>query len=245
MDAANPFDFFFQWHLTEWCNLSCRHCCQDGKPAGEMTPEEIDRTITILADTICQWSELYEIPISRSITVTGGEPFLRPDLFRILASLHGNDFDLSILTNGTLIDRRKAALLAEIPVKGVQVSMEGPEKVHDHIRGKGSFQSAIRGVTHLLSQDLGVTLNFTLSTLNADYLEEMAALGSSLGVQRIGFSRLVPSGRGLDIVTGAPLYCCATDDAPPKMAPSPGADVPRAFPDSRSSPMARSSPAGD
>jgi AdoMet-dependent heme synthase len=243
MDTDNPFDFFFQWHLTERCNLRCLHCYQDGRPAGEMTPEEIVRTTTILSDTISQWSELYEIPFSPSINVTGGEPFLHPDLSEILTSLHRNNFDLYILTNGTLVDRREAAMLAEIPVKGVQVSLEGPEKVHDNIRGKGSFQSAIRGVIHLLSQNLRVTLNFTLSALNVDYIEEMAALGSSLGVQRIGFSRLVPSGRGLsligsmlskervreaydklhsmsisdlDIVTGDPIYSCATDSGSPK-----------------------------
>jgi len=243
MEVDNPFDFFFQWHLTERCNLRCLHCYQDGRPAGEMTPEEIDRTITILSDTISQWSDLYGIPFSPSINVTGGEPFLRPDLSDILASLDRNNFDVYILTNGTQVGQREAAVLAEIPVKGVQISLEGPEKVHDNIRGKGSFQSAIRGVTHLLSQNLRVTLNLTLSALNVDYIEEMASLGSSLGVQKIGFSRLVPSGRGLglvdsmlskervreaynkihsmnisdlDIVTGDPIYSCATDNVPPK-----------------------------
>ena len=160
-----------------------------------MTAEEIDSTIAILADTISTWSDLYEIPISPSINVTGGEPFLHPDLYKILASLHRNNFDLYILTNGTLVHQREAAALAEIPVKGVQASLEGTEGVHDNIRGKGSFQSAIRGVNHLLSQNLRVTLNLTLSALNVDSIEEMAHLASSLGVQRIGFSRLVPSGR--------------------------------------------------
>jgi radical SAM protein with 4Fe4S-binding SPASM domain len=175
--------------------------------------------------------------------VTGGEPFLHPDLYKILASLHRNNFDLYILTNGTLVHQREAAALAEIPVKGVQASLEGTEGVHDNIRGKGSFQSAIRGVNHLLSQNLRVTLNLTLSALNVDSIEEMAHLASSLGVQRIGFSRLVPSGRGLglidsilskervreayrkiqsmcipdlDIVTGDSIYSCSLDNTPPE-----------------------------
>jgi radical SAM protein with 4Fe4S-binding SPASM domain len=208
-----------------------------------MNAEEIDSTIAILSETISAWSELYEIPISASINVTGGEPFLHADLYEILASLHRNNFDLYILTNGTLVHQREAAALAEIPVKGVQVSLEGPEEVHDNIRGKGSFQSAIRGVNHLLSQNLRVTLNLTLSVLNVDSIEEMACLASSLGVQRIGFSRLVPSGRGLglkdsilskervreayrkiqsmcipdlDIVTGDPIYSCSLDNTPPE-----------------------------
>ena len=237
MNTDNPFEFFFQLHLTERCNLKCLHCYQDGRPAVGMSPEEIDETIAILSETIGQWSELYEIPFSPSVNVTGGEPFLRPDLPRILSSLHRHDFDLYLLTNGTLVNREHASMLAQIPVKGVQVSMEGPEKVHDGIRGKGSFRAALRGISHLLSKNLRVTLNLTLSALNVDHIEEMASLGSHLGVQRIGFSRLVPSGRGLglidsmlskervreaytrvrsmnipglDIVTGDPIYSRAT-----------------------------------
>jgi len=243
MNADNPFDFFFQWHLTERCNLRCLHCYQDGKVLPEMTLEEIKRTAVFLSDTIREWSDLYEIPFSPSINVTGGEPFLHPDLSEILTSLHENNFNLYILTNGTLVDRQKAAMLARVPVKGIQVSLEGPEKVHDDIRGKGSFKSAIEGVKNLLSQNLPVTLNLTLSALNVDFIDDMVNLGSSIGVQRIGFSRLVPSGRGLglinsmlskeqvreaynkiqslsitglDIVTGDPVYSCSIDKIPPE-----------------------------
>jgi AdoMet-dependent heme synthase len=243
MIAANPFDFFFQWHLTERCNLRCLHCYQDGSPAAEMIPEEIDQTIRILVDTIKTWSDLYEITFSPSVSVTGGEPLLHHDLGRILGSLRQNNFDVFLLTNGTLIKEADAAMLADIPVKRVQVSLEGPERVHDVIRGTGSFQSAIRGVSHLLLKDIKVTLNLTLSAMNVDYIEEMALFGVSLGVERIGFSRLVPSGRGLalidrmlskdrvreayarirsinvpgvEIVTGDPVYRCAGDSVPPE-----------------------------
>jgi AdoMet-dependent heme synthase len=213
-----------------------------------MTPEEIDRTISIFSDTIKTWSELYEITFSPAASVTGGEPFLHHDLSRILSSLRMNNFDVSVLTNGTLIKKSEAAMLAGIPVKRVQVSLEGPDRVHDAIRGTGSFQSAVRGISHLLSKDIKVTLNLTLSALNVDYLEEMALFGASLGVDRVGFSRLVPSGRGLalintmldkdrlkeaynriraidipgiEIVTGDPIYSCARDNTRPENATAP------------------------
>ncbi len=243
MNAANPFDFFFQWHFTERCNLKCLHCYQDGKLPEEMTPEEIAETVAVLSETIKQWSELYEITFSPSVNVTGGEPFVLARLPEILASLHGAGFNLYVLTNGTLVGEREAAMLAGIPVKGVQVSIEGPEEAHDSIRGKGAFRAAIRGVRRLVSQGLTVTLNLTLSSLNVNYVEEMASLASSLGARRVGFSRLVPSGRGLglidkmldkrevreayerirtlnfpglDIVTGDPMYSCATERVAPQ-----------------------------
>ena len=96
------------------------------------------------------------------------------------------------------VDCRMESELIAHPAWGQ--SLEGPETIHDNIRGKKSFQLAIRGLTHLLSQNLSVTLNLTLSALNVDSIEEMASLASSLGVQRIGFSRLVPSGRGQGLI---------------------------------------------
>jgi radical SAM protein with 4Fe4S-binding SPASM domain len=82
----------------------------------------------------------------------------------------------------------------------VQVSLEGTQEVHDAIRGEGSFLAALRGVEQLLRAELPVTLNMTLSRLNAGLMREMVDLASGLGVQRLGFSRFVPSGRGMGML---------------------------------------------
>jgi radical SAM protein with 4Fe4S-binding SPASM domain len=82
----------------------------------------------------------------------------------------------------------------------VQVSIEGPEAVHDAIRGRKSFSTSLGGVKNLLNAGLEVSLNVTLSKLNADFFAEMIQLSSDLGVHSLGFSRLVPSGRGASLV---------------------------------------------
>jgi radical SAM protein with 4Fe4S-binding SPASM domain len=197
----NTFDYFVQWHLTERCNLACTHCYQEGKKVAEMTLPEIKSTVKNIAETIRQWSDLYEIPFSTSMNITGGEPFLRKDFLKILQEICRHNFDISILTNGTLIDKEKARMLADLPVKGVQVSLEGPEAIHEAIRGRYSFSSAVRGIELLRDAGTKITINVTLSDMNTDYCEDMVALASDLGVSRLGFSRLVPSGRGLALLT--------------------------------------------
>lgn len=199
MPVIDSHDFFIQWHLTERCNLRCSHCYQSGRETGELSFEDIRDVTTEVSDMLEAWSDEYDMVFSPSFNVTGGEPFLRHDLFDILDYLGGRGFDLYLLTNGTLVDREKAARLAVTSVKGVQVSMEGPEAIHDRIRGRGSFVSSLRGISFLLDAGLMVTLNATLSDINADYLTEMVALASSVGAQRLGFSRLVPSGRGAQL----------------------------------------------
>lgn len=193
-------EFFIQWHLTERCNLQCTHCYQTGGRMDELSLAEIRKVLDEITDMLAAWSETYQLEFSPSLNITGGEPFLRKDLFAILSAMCSAGFAIYLLTNGTLVNRERAAHLARLGVRGVQVSIEGPEKIHDSIRGGGSFAASCRGVENLLEAGLKVTLNATLSELNADKFGDMVAIAISLGAQRLGFSRLVPSGRGLGLV---------------------------------------------
>jgi radical SAM protein with 4Fe4S-binding SPASM domain len=200
MPVNNPFVFFIQLHLTEKCNLRCKHCYQQGSLPDEMSLSEITSVIDEVSDMLSEWKETHHLDFTSSFNVTGGEPFLRRDFFTILEELKNKGFDAFILTNGTLIDRSKADVLAKLAVKGVQVSIEGPENIHDAIRGPGSFSSSIKGIRNLLEAGIPVTLNTTLSNMNAACFGDVIDLASSLGVQRVGFSRLVPTGRGGDML---------------------------------------------
>jgi radical SAM protein with 4Fe4S-binding SPASM domain len=193
-------EFFVQWHLTERCNLRCSHCYQTGGKIAELSLAEIREVLDEIVDMLAAWSKAYQVEFSPSFNVTGGEPFLRHDLFEILHDMRSRGFATYLLTNGTLIDAQKAAALAECGVKGVQVSIEGSEEIHDQIRGQGSFSASCQGVAHLLAAGHKVTLNATLSEINAEKFHDLVDIATSLGVQRLGFSRLVPSGRGLDLV---------------------------------------------
>ncbi|OPX97576.1 MAG: Antilisterial bacteriocin subtilosin biosynthesis protein AlbA [Syntrophorhabdus sp. PtaB.Bin006] len=190
-----PFEFFIQWHLTERCNLRCRHCYQTERRTEEMTLGEITGVVGDVSDLLKSWSDAYDITFAPSVNVTGGEPFLRHDLFHILEAIGRKGFAIYVLSNGVLIDRGRAHDLSRCAVKGVQVSLEGPEPIHDTIRGKGAFAGALKGVECLIDAGLKVTLNVTLSALNADYVTDIVQVASAVGAQRLGFSRLVPSGR--------------------------------------------------
>lgn len=195
-------EFFVQWHLTERCNLRCLHCYQ-GDPApslrgtsSDLSLAECREVASEVSEMLKAWAEAYGIEFSPSFNVTGGEPFLRDDIFEVLSEISRRGFGISLLTNGTLIGKRRAELLADFGVGTVQVSIEGHETVHDGIRGRGSFAAAMRGVENLLDAGMEVTLNVTLSRLNSPFIAEIIGLARFLGVQRLGFARLVPSGRG-------------------------------------------------
>ncbi len=197
MTVQNVLDFFAQWHLTERCNLRCRHCYQDSSARAEMPLPEIMDGVDEIARAVEAWSKHYGLDLGLSFTLTGGEPFLRVDFLDVVAGIRERGWDVFVLTNGVLVSRREAERLAGLGVRGVQVSLEGTEAVHDGIRGKGSYRRALRGVQCLQVAGLPVTLNATLSEINAGHIREMVDLAADMGVARLGFSRLVPSGRGL------------------------------------------------
>jgi AdoMet-dependent heme synthase len=200
MPIHQAHEFFIQWHLTERCNLRCIHCYQTESNMDELSLFEAKEVVSEVSDMIGAWSDAYDISFSPSFNVTGGEPFLRADLFDILDEISSRGFEVHLLTNGVLVTRERAERLLGLGVRGVQVSIEGPEEIHERIRGKGTFSSSMEGVGHLLGAGLRVTLNVTLSNINAPFFIEIVRLASSLGVQRLGFSRLVPSGRGAGLL---------------------------------------------
>jgi AdoMet-dependent heme synthase len=193
--------FFIQWHLTERCNLRCSHCYQEGTMAEELSLDQVKRTIGDVREMLESWSDSYGIEFEPSFNITGGEPFLRQDLFSILEEAGGKGFEVYLLTNGILIDSQIARSLHDTGVKGVQVSLEGPENIHEAIRGRESFGRTLEGVRYLTNEGIPVTLNITLSAMNVDYFTDLINLASGLGVPKLGFSRLVPSGRGLGLLS--------------------------------------------
>ena len=201
MSIQNSFDFLIQWHLTERCNLSCSHCYQTGGRSGELSLAEINEGLDEIGELFSAWSDNYGVVLSPSFNITGGEPLLREDLAEVLSELQLRNYSTYLLTNGVLIDRGRARQLADLGVAGVQVSIDGCEDVHDSFRGPGSFSRAADGVEHLLGAGLPVTMNITLSRLNSRSAKRVVQFASHIGVQRVGFSRLVPAGRGRSMVS--------------------------------------------
>ena len=200
MSLGQAYEFIIQWHITDRCNLKCRHCYQEGAGSREMTFAQIVAVIQEIAAMLKDWQEAHGLEFSPSFNLTGGEPFLRPDFFSILKEIRQAGFVSYVLSNGTMITQERAESLAALGVKEVQVSLEGPQGVHDGIRGPGSFAASLQGVRNLQAAGVKVSLNFTLSKLNAGYFMDLVDLAVVLGVGSLGFSRLVPAGRGLALL---------------------------------------------
>lgn len=190
-----PKSFHLQWHLTERCFLSCTHCYQNPK----MIKDEIGYVglETILTKFINQ-IQIWQLPKeSVRISLTGGEPLVKLDFFRLLEKLYENRqfFNYGILTNGILLTEEKVKKLKNLHVKYVQISLEGLESVNDSIRGIGTFKKITSAMKLLRKEGISASFSMTVSKKNIQDVPQVIKLGKELDVT-IGINRLVPTGRG-------------------------------------------------
>jgi radical SAM protein with 4Fe4S-binding SPASM domain len=198
--AMKNFDFFIQWHLTERCNLRCRHCYQGQRMPQEMTVDEVKHEIDGATEMFQAWEKEHGIRVAPSIHFTGGEPFLYHGLWEVIAYSRGKGYGVAMMTNGSLISKEGAKKTSQLGVSDIQISLEGPPDLHDSIRGKGSFTRMARGVEQLIQAGSRVSANVTLSRLNAGLIGETVEIARSMGFYGIGFSRVVPCGRGKSLL---------------------------------------------
>ncbi len=199
---GTPFDFFVQFHLTERCNLSCRHCYQS-VAVSEMNYEEVCGAVAEVKRTVQGWAVDHDIDVSPSVHFTGGEPLVREDLFAVLGYASGCGFSVSLMTNGTLVDEAGARRIGEARVNDVQVSLDGAEEAHDSLRGRGAYRRALDGVRNLVAEGIDTNINVTVTRRNMNQIGELIQVAEELGARGIAFSRLVPSGRGKGLMAEA------------------------------------------
>jgi MoaA/NifB/PqqE/SkfB family radical SAM enzyme len=143
--------------VTERCNLRCEGCWAAGYDKRDDLPYP-------LMDRIVR--ELKEMR-ARFVTFTGGEPFMREDIFALMAA-HPDVF-FQIFTNGTLITEETADRLAALGNAVPLVSINGFEGANDSIRGEGNFRAVSTAFERLKKRGIffGVSLTATSRTMQA------------------------------------------------------------------------------
>ena len=178
--APNSIPFLFLW-VTNQCNLQCKMCDQ-WKMHNKNFPKELSTEEWFSAiDSAAKMNTL-------SISVTGGEPLLRPDIFQILESIHKKGISSHLCTNGALLNKAMVEKLMHSPPTSISISIYSQEaKIHNELRGNDCFNTAIRGLK-LLKEKLPKTkigINHLICKKNFKNMDQMVPFAESLGVDRL------------------------------------------------------------
>jgi len=159
--------------LTMRCNERCVHCYRVVEERPELTTAELKALLAELAEA----GALY-------LTLSGGEVFLRRDLFELIAEAKRLRFDLRLKTNALLITEAHARRLAELGVRQVDVSVYSvAPAVHDAVtKVPGSLERSLAGIALLQAAGVHVKLNCPLMRSNVAGYREVRALAERLGI---------------------------------------------------------------
>lgn len=179
--------FHLQWHITNACDLHCRHC-YDRSKRSSMTEHQAIRALDEL-ELFCKkhW-------VVGSISFTGGNPFLYPGFFELYQETSRRNFPVDILGNPVPRDQIEK-LYAIHPPRQYQVSLEGRRRHNDSIRGPGNYDRVLSFLKILKAMAIPSAVMLTLTDQN---LAEVLPLAHILEhrTDTFTFSRLSRTGEG-------------------------------------------------
>jgi len=179
---------FVSWQITRDCDLCCLHCCTESAP-GKRLPDELDASEAMrLADEIIGNAVPY-------VMLCGGEPLVVPHFVALAEVLGRAGVQLKIETNGQRFDARLAARLARLPVRSIQVSLDGDtQEVYEQQRPGASLAKAHAACRAARAAGLPLEVTFAPTRLNIHQAGPVIERACSLGAFRLNTGRLMRIG---------------------------------------------------
>ena len=190
--------------ITRRCNLSCVHCgsdCSSAVSGEELTTESWLKIIDYIA------SVYSPLPV---MVITGGEPLVHPDLFRITEALGEKGFPWGMVTNGYTLDEKTLNKLISHKIASITLSFDGDRESIGHIRNRADACPRILNSLNLTgSSEIPVRDAVTcVYPGNLGKLEYTSDLLAEKGMTSHRLFRIFPKGRAAE---NQNLYLNRTD----------------------------------
>jgi uncharacterized protein len=190
--------------VTSACNIACTYCYEEGIASRHMSDETVDATVRWMERRVVEDGIGWISP-----GLFGGEPLMRPrtllrfmDAFNEMIERHGARGGFYCSSNGMLLTDRLAADLAARGLEQIQISLDGPEEIHDlrrrgH-RGQPSFQQSLVAIHTAVEHVPQVTVKVNFDRQNIPFVEELfdqllaAGLGRRVEVKLEAIAHQMP-----------------------------------------------------
>ncbi|MFH1508545.1 MAG: radical SAM protein [Candidatus Omnitrophota bacterium] len=156
-DVAFPLSAHFE--LTYRCNLNCIHCYCKGSEneKKELALFEVKKIIRQLRQEGCIW-----------LTLTGGEPLIRPDFLDIYSLARRKGFIITIFTNALAFNQKIINYLAKSPPFSIEITLNSLNPgIYSRITGvKNSLARVMDNIRELTKKKLAVIIKTNLLKQN-------------------------------------------------------------------------------
>jgi len=177
--------------MTMRCNLKCEGCWAGAYKTGERPELEYDILSRVLREARDEMG-------MHAFVVTGGEPFVRRDSWRLYEEF--NDCQFIIYTNATLIDEEAAKRLQDLGNCMLMMSVEGSRESTERRRGSGAYDKVMRAMD--LCREAGVLTGFSAMPTRCNWedicCDEFVSKMVDKGCLYGWFFQYIPVGRDPD-----------------------------------------------
>ena len=188
---TNKFHYNIYWYLTYKCNLSCKHCWINCSPNYEEKILSTERLIQIA-------KQISSLPYKPHVILSGGEPLLCKDLYKIINILTSFDITTGIESNGLLLNQDFLDSLSKESKDrlSLAISLDGGTSLfHDRIRGNGTFEKTLYNLKNLKQIRIPFDLQCVVNAQNVYSLPKLITLAENLNVENLTLAFLHPLGR--------------------------------------------------
>lgn len=201
LTAKKTGDFNLHLHLTQKCNLRCKHCYMN---SGVASPGEL--TLSEWKDIVDEFFELR----GKSVTFSGGEPLTYSGFWELAGYVRKREFKTLLISNGMLVRTSSVAGRLSELFDTIRISVDGcTPQFHEAIRGKGTF-AKVNNAIELLSK-AGAKVEVAITVYPENYDDVLVNLEDYLStlqrravhLQKAGISRAMPEGRAQHSVDGS------------------------------------------
>jgi GeoRSP system radical SAM/SPASM protein len=177
----------FNWTLSYQCNFACSHCYSREEVAEELPFEELKLIVDILSEQ--------QVPF---INFGGGEPLIRDDLLDITRYATQKGLNVSMNSNGWLLDYAAAEQIKAAGFKSVGISIDSAvAQSHDEFRNmNGSFERATAALDALHAVGVKTTMSSVISRINFQDFRSLLDLARKHTVSQVFLHNFKCSGRG-------------------------------------------------
>lgn len=189
--------FSFQWHITDECDQRCKHCyifSEDNyKKPDAMTWEQMGKTFS---------NCLYFCKVNNRqpyFYITGGDPILHPDFWKLLRLMKQHEIPFTILGNPFHMNDEVCGKLKEYGCQKYQLSLDGMRKTHDWFRKPGSFDITLEKIACIKKADIRSVIMTTVSGINIDEVPDIIDTVVAHKADVFAFARYCPTSEEKDI----------------------------------------------
>lgn len=185
---------YVQLELTDACDLRCSFCYNVWKedatyPRGRLSHEE---TLTLVSKIIDQTDCEY-------ISLTGGEPLLRQDIYEIIEAIASRNVKVILITNGQLLTEDAVRSCLSAGLTSFEVSLHSYNSdVHDKLTGSpGAHEKAVSALAGVANARGHAGTVFVATASNIGDLRRTVELNALLHSRFVLFNRVACGGEGL------------------------------------------------